>query len=146
VLKGISPLISSDLLVTLHRMGHGDRIVLADAFFPAYRFGVPVVAASGLKTTDLLAAILPLFTLDQYTDAPLTMMQAVPGDELDPKVVSSYETIVRRSQPDRARIRYVERFAFYEEAATSFAIVLTGSVVKYANLMLTKGVTPILEG
>jgi L-fucose mutarotase len=145
VLNGISPLISSDLLATLHRMGHGDRLVLADAFFPAYRFGIPVIPAPGLPATDLLAAILPLFTLDQYTDSPLTMMQAVPGDELDPEVAVSYETIVRRFQPDRVSIRYVERFAFYEEAATSFAIVLTGSVVKYANLMLTKGVTPISD-
>ncbi len=31
MLKGISPLISSELLAILHRMGHGDRLVFADA-------------------------------------------------------------------------------------------------------------------
>jgi L-fucose mutarotase len=34
MLLGISPLISPDLLAVLHRMGHGDEIVLADAHFP----------------------------------------------------------------------------------------------------------------
>ena len=34
MLKGISPVISPDLLYTLHVMGHGDEIVLADAHFP----------------------------------------------------------------------------------------------------------------
>jgi L-fucose mutarotase len=122
-------------------MGHGDRLVFADAFFPGYSLGPPVVTASGLEITDLLGAVLPLFTLDQYTDSPLTMMQAVPGDELDPEVAASYQTVVANFEPDRAHIRYVERHAFYEEAATSFAIVLTGSARKYANLMIAKGVT-----
>ena len=34
MLKGISPLISPELLGVLARMGHGDEIVLADAHFP----------------------------------------------------------------------------------------------------------------
>ena len=35
MLKGISPLISPELLKVLCEMGHGDEIVLADANFPA---------------------------------------------------------------------------------------------------------------
>ena len=35
MLKGISPLISPDLLKVLAQMGHGDEIVLSDAHFPA---------------------------------------------------------------------------------------------------------------
>jgi L-fucose mutarotase/ribose pyranase (RbsD/FucU family) len=38
MLKGISPLFSPELLVTIYRMGHGDEIVLADAHFPGQRF------------------------------------------------------------------------------------------------------------
>jgi L-fucose mutarotase len=34
MLIGISSLISPELLAVLHRMGHGDEIVLADAHFP----------------------------------------------------------------------------------------------------------------
>lgn len=36
MLKGISPLLSPDLLKLLAEMGHGDELVLADAHFPAY--------------------------------------------------------------------------------------------------------------
>jgi L-fucose mutarotase len=34
MLIGVSPVISPELLSVLHRMGHGDEIVLGDAFFP----------------------------------------------------------------------------------------------------------------
>ena len=36
MLKGISPLISPELLKILCEMGHGDEIVLSDAHFPAH--------------------------------------------------------------------------------------------------------------
>ena len=39
MLKGISPLISPELLKVLCEMGHGDEIVLADANFPAESMG-----------------------------------------------------------------------------------------------------------
>ena len=39
MLKGISPLISPELLKVLCEMGHGDEIVLADANFPAEAWG-----------------------------------------------------------------------------------------------------------
>jgi L-fucose mutarotase len=35
MLKGISRYLSPELLAVLHRRGHGDEIVLADAHFPA---------------------------------------------------------------------------------------------------------------
>ena len=33
MLVGISSLISPELLITMHRMGHGDELVIADAHF-----------------------------------------------------------------------------------------------------------------
>ena len=35
MLKGLDPLLSPDLLMTLRAMGHGDDIALVDANFPA---------------------------------------------------------------------------------------------------------------
>ena len=77
MLKGISPLISPELLATLARMGHGDEIVLADAHFPGDSFNLNVIRADGLRIADLLDAILPLFELDAYVPTPLFMMAAV---------------------------------------------------------------------
>ena len=57
MLKGISPLISPELLEVLARMGHGDEIVLADAHFPGESFNSRIVRADGLRITALLEAI-----------------------------------------------------------------------------------------
>ena len=67
--KGISPLISPELLKVLCEMGHGDEIVLADANFPAESMGQRVVRADGIGAAELLRAILPLFPLDQYDES-----------------------------------------------------------------------------
>jgi L-fucose mutarotase len=144
MLKGISPLISPELLSVLARMGHGDEIVLADAHFPGETFNPHVVRADGLKIADLLAAILPLFELDAYVDHPLAMMAAVPGDTLDPLVEEGYLRSIHKTNPTAAPVERAERFAFYERAKKAFAVVMTGETAKYGNIILKKGVTPIL--
>ncbi len=143
MLIGISPLISPELLATLHRMGHGDEIVLADAHFPGESVGQQVLRADGLRIAPLLDGILPLFALDSYVDNPLLMIAAVPGDTLDPQVESDYRTAVDNHWPQTPPIQRLERFAFYERAQQAFAIVMTGETAKYGNIILKKGVTPI---
>ncbi|MDF1737544.1 MAG: L-fucose mutarotase [Verrucomicrobiales bacterium] len=142
MLKGISPLISPELLSVLARMGHGDQIVLADAHFPGESTNPRCLRADGLLIADLLDAILPLFELDGYVEAPLLMMAPVEGDELDLDVESAFDKVVKKHAPETAPIARLERFAFYEEAAGAFAVVMTGDTAKYGNLILTKGVTP----
>lgn len=142
MLKGISPRLSPELLAALHRMGHGDDLVLADAHFPGHSLGPPVVRADGLGVADLLEAILPLFELDSYVEAPLVMMAAVPGDSLDPAVEAAYRAVVDRHAPKAPPVTRVERRAFYDLARGAFVIVMTGETRKYGNLLLKKGVTP----
>lgn len=143
MLKGISPLFSPELLATLYRMGHGDEIVLADAHFPGESLGVPVVRADGLPVASLLDAILPLFELDSYVEAPVLMMAVVPGDTADPAVEREYRQVIDRHQPAAPPIQRLERFAFYGRCRSAFAIVMTGDTRKYANVILKKGVTPV---
>ena len=143
MLKGISPLISPELLAVLARMGHGDEIVLADAHFPGETMNNRVLRADGLNIADLLEAILPLFELDAYVPYPLAMMAVVPGDSLDPKVEQRYLESIRKSNPKVALIERVDRFAVYERAKNAFAVVMTGETAKYGNIILKKGVTPL---
>ena len=142
MLKGLSPLLSPDLLATLCRMGHGDGLVLADAHFPADTVGRRVLRADGLRIAPLLEAILPLFELDSYVPHPLAMMAPVAGDRLDPAVEARYREAVDRLAPGTPAIERVDRFAFYERAKAAFAVVLTGDLAPYGNLLLIKGVTP----
>lgn len=143
MLKGISPLINPELLVTMMRMGHGDEIVLADAHFPGHSLGVPVIRADGLMVDDLLDAMLPLFELDDYVEAPLLMMQILEGDELDPTVEQAYRVPVDKHAPGTPAIARIDRFEFYERSKKAFAVVMTGETRKYGNLLMKKGVTPI---
>ncbi len=140
MLKGISKFVGPELLATLHRMGHGDEIVLADAHFPGHSLGVPVLRADGISVVQLLEGILPLFELDTYAP-PLGMMEVVPGDALDPAVERDYMEVVRRFAPGAPGPVRVERQAFYERARGAFAVVMTGEGRKYGNLLLKKGVT-----
>ena len=142
MLKGISPVISPELLTVLARMGHGDEIILADAHFPGETFNTRVLRADGIRIPDLLSAILPLFELDSYVDNPLIMMAAVQGDELDPSVEESYLQSIHFTNPNVPAIKRIERFAFYERSKSAFAVVMTGETAKYGNIILRKGVTP----
>jgi len=143
MLKGISPLISPELLAVMARMGHGDELILADAHFPGETFNNRIIRADGLRIPDLLLGILPLYELDSYVPAPLIMMAAVAGDELDPKVEESYLKSIHVTNPNVAPIQRIDRFEFYERAKKAFAVVMTGETAKYGNIILKKGVTPL---
>lgn len=124
-------------------MGHGDEVILADAHFPGHTFNDNVIRADGLRIPELLHAILPLFELDSYVDAPLAMMAAVKGDTLDPSVEQSYRVPVDKHAPGTAAIERIDRFDFYDRAKDAYLVVMTGETAKYGNIILKKGVTPI---
>jgi L-fucose mutarotase len=142
MLKGISKYIGPELLALLHRMGHGDEIILADAHFPGHSSGPQVLRAEGITVAQLLEGILPLFELDSYA-SPLVMMQAAPQDTLDPEVESDYMEVIRKYAPGAPHPERIERHAFYARARAAYAIVMTGELRKYGNLLLKKGVTPV---
>ena len=142
MLKGISPALSPDLLKTLAEMGHGDEIVISDAHFPAHTFGragARVMRADGVGADRLLKGIAPLFELDSYA-TPVVMMAAVEGDTLDPDVERRYRAALGYT----GRIDRMERYSFYERAQKAYAIVLSGETAKYGNIILKKGVTPLV--
>ncbi len=139
MLKTISPLISPELLIMLHKMGHGDEIVFADAHFPAYSFNDVVYRADGIEVSSLLDAVIPLFELDEYVEDKAVMMQAVSGDSLPEGLAEEYQACL----PQSAKIQFIDRFAFYERAKKASCVVLTGTTRKYGNIILKKGVTPL---
>jgi L-fucose mutarotase len=70
------------------------------------------------------------------------MMAAVEGDTLDPKVDSSYINSIKKSNPQIQTVERIDRFDFYDRAREAFAVVMTGEMAKYGNIILKKGVTP----
>ena len=75
MLKGISPILTPDLLKVLAEMGHGDELVIGDCNFPAASMGQRCVRQDGQNADELLNAILDLFPLDTYVEAPVTLMR-----------------------------------------------------------------------
>jgi len=143
MLIGVNPVINPQLLDALFRMGHGDEIVLADAFFPGDSVNTRVIRADGIKITELLDGILALINLDSYVPRPVVMMAPVPGDSLDETVERSYRAVIDRRWPGTPAAERIERFAFYERAKKAFAVLMTGETVKYGNIILKKGVIPL---
>ena len=143
MLKGISPLVSPELLFALARMGHGDEIVFADAHFPGESHNDFVIRADGLLIPDLLEAVLPLFELDSYVPTPVIMMNAVEGDTLDSSIEQKYLDVIHLTNPNVKTVLKIDRFDFYERAKKAFVIVMTGDTAKYANVILKKGVTTV---
>jgi L-fucose mutarotase len=143
MLIGISPVIGPELLDALFRMGHGDEIVLADAFFPGDSVNSRVIRADGLRIPLLLDGLLALINLDSYVPHPVAMLAPVPGDTLDESVEKSYRAAIERRWPATPPIERIERFAFYERAKRAFAVLMTGETVKYGNIILKKGVIPL---
>lgn len=143
MLKGIPKILSPELLKVLCEMGHSDRLVIADGNFPAESIGkeAKVIRMDGHGACEVLEAILQLFPLDTYVEHPVNLMQVMPGDNVETPIWKSYEKIVEGADDRGASaIGQIERFAFYEEARSAYAIIATGESALYANVMLQKGV------
>ena len=143
MLKGIPSVLSPELLKVLCEMGHSDRIVIADGNFPGESMGknAKVVRLDGHGVPEILDAILQVFPLDTYVEHPVNLMEVMPGDPVETPIWDEYKEIISRHD-DRgsAVVGNIERFAFYDEAKTAYAIVATGEMAVYANVMLQKGV------
>ena len=143
MLKGISPLLSPELLKVLCEMGHGDELVIADGNFPCESMGknVVVIRADGHGVPELLDAILRLIPLDAYVEKPVALMEVVPGDTCPiPEIWDVYKKILNQYEPNNCAIDMTERFAFYERAKKAYLIIATGETAIYANILLKKGV------
>ena len=143
MLKGIPKILSPELLKVLCEMGHSDRIVIADGNFPCESMGknAKVIRCDGHGVPELLDAILKVFPLDTYVETPVSLMQVMPGDNVETPIWDEYEKIVSKfDNRGKNAIGQIERFAFYEEAKKAYAIIATGESALYANIMLQKGV------
>lgn len=133
MLSGIDPVLCGELLLHLDAMGHSDAVVVADAHFPADRLAQRLVVLPGLETPRVLAAIRSVLPLD---DAPgLDLMAVADADELPVQ-----RELMAAAGVDRAGVRFVDRFAFYELVEQAYLVVRTGETRTYGNALLRKGV------
>ena len=143
MLKGIPKILSPELLKVLCEMGHSDRLVISDGNFPAESMGknAIVLRCDGHGVQEILDAILQVFPLDTYVEHPVNLIEVMPGDNVETPIWDTYKEIVAKYDDRGANaIGNIERFAFYEESKTAYAIIATSEKALYANIMLQKGV------
>ncbi len=144
MLKGIDPLFTPALLKVLAEMGHGDEIVVVDANFTAASLGAgkQVIALPGAGVQRTCEALLSLLPLDQTVAQPVAYMKVCGTAE-------GYRSALQRALVDALaagghaapeQCEPVERFAFYDRVRQAYAIVHTGELQPYANIILKKGV------
>ena len=142
MLRGLDPILSPELLYTLRAMGHGDEIVIADANFPAEASARTLIRLDGIEATRVLAAVLSVMPLDSFVDDPAISMQMVDDPDGVPPVIGEFQKVIDQTADHPARIRPLERFAFYDRARDAFAVIQTGERRFYGNVILKKGVLP----
>ncbi len=143
MLKGIPKILSPELLKALCEMGHSDRLVISDGNFPSESMGKDaiVIRCDGHGVPEVLDAILELFPLDTYVECPVNLMEVMTGDTVETPIWEEYKKIISKYDDRGAKaVGNIERFKFYEEAKTAYAIIATGERALYANVMLQKGV------
>lgn len=141
MLTGIDPLLSGDLLRILDHMGHNDTLLVADAHYPSYAMGVPVVdLAAG--TPEVVRAIRTVFPIDLYAGPSITLMTPEPGTGEDVQA----ELQDSAKAPEADRIEWIDRFPFYERGREVFAVVRSMEARKYGCVLLRKGVVGDEDG
>ena len=141
MLKGIDPLLTPDLLHALASAGHGDVVAVVDANFPAARVARQLVALPGSDAPCVTDAILSVLPIDDFLPDPVRRMQVVGDPDAWPEVQKQ----VQAELGPALALGGIERFAFYEAAKASFAVVQVGDPRPYGCFLFRKGVIAATE-
>ena len=140
MLLGIDPLLGPDLLHALCAMGHGDEIAIVDANFPATSLGARVVEVRGANSPAVLNAVLSVLPLDTFAVPAVHTMEVVGDPAAVPPPVAEIAAVLSERGLGDCEVGRLERHAFYARAQRAFAIVRTGELRPYGNVLLVKGV------
>jgi len=146
LLKGIDPLLTADVLHILRSMGHGDKLCVCDCNFPAAQVATKTTSGKHVILTvslpEALKAISSVLPLDFFETKQAVYMAPQEGVEMPPagvEVVTALKNAIFENCGGDTRIDPMERFSFYDEAKTCFAVIQTMERRPYGNVILSKG-------
>jgi L-fucose mutarotase len=145
MLKGIDARLSADVLYALRAMGHGDVLVVADTNFPADSIARETVLGELLTMHNLTAAeaveaILSVMPLDTFVEDFAARMEVVGSPDEVPDVQQEVQRAIDSAEGRPRPMIGVERFAFYDRARQSYAVIQTGERRFYGCFLFRKGV------
>ena len=144
MLININPVLSPELLFHLRSMGHGEKLILADANFPSNTTNEKVIRLDGVNIKDAATAILSVFPLDSFVaskgGSPAIRMEV--DDKPDELTETHKEFIeaVKTVSGENWKVGSISRKDFYEAAKKAYCIVTTTDARPFGCFVLTKGV------
>ena len=140
MLINIDPILSPELLHALRSMGHGDKLVLADANFPSAALAKKLIRLDGANIPNAAKAILSVLPLDSFVDYPVERMEIDGNPDEINDVHQDLIDVLKNSAGDKWKVGSIERFKFYEEAKQAYMIVSTTDARAFGCFIITKGV------
>ena len=145
MLKGIDNRLNADVLACLRAMGHGDVLIVADTNFPADSVARATVTGQllrmeNLTCADAVRAILSVLPLDTFVDDFAGRMEVVGDPAAIPPVQAEVQAEIDAAEGRPRPMIGIERFAFYDMARKSYAVIQTGEPRFYGCFMFRKGV------
>ena len=144
MLININPILSPELLFHLRSMGHGERLILADANFPANTCNDKVIRLDGVGIKEAASAILSVFPLDSFVvsqggSSALRMEVDDKPEELT-ETHKEFIDVVKKVSGANWKVGSISRQDFYKEAKDGYCIVTTTDARPFGCFILTKGV------
>ncbi|RVI33715.1 RbsD/FucU family protein [Sinorhizobium meliloti] len=139
MLKGISPILSPELLSTLRAMGHGDEIALVDGNYPGLEHARRLIRLDGHPLVPVLDAVLSILPIDDFV--PEAIFRATvkqDRDALDP-VHRDIIACCRKHEPAQPVVPLLGA-DFYQRVKAAHAVVQTSEPRLYGNVILRRGV------
>ena len=140
MLINIDPILSPELLHALRSMGHGDKLVLADANFPSASLAKKLIRLDGVNIPNAAKAILSVLPLDSFIDYPVERMEIDNNPDEINDVHQDLIDVLKISAGDKWKVGSIERFKFYEKAKQAYMIVSTTDARAFGCFIITKGV------
>ena len=116
----IDPVLSPDLLFHLRSMGHGEKLILADANFPAYTTNEKVIRLDGVGIKEAACAILSVFPLDSFINSkgvsPALRMEVDDKPEELTETHNEFIEVVKKISGENWNVGSISRQEFYQEA------------------------------
>ena len=140
MLINIDPILSPDLLHALQSMGHGDKLVLADANFPSASLAKKLIRLDGVNIPAAAKAIFSVLPLDSFIDYPVERMEIDNNPNEINDVHQDLIEVLKINAGAKWNVGSIERFKFYEQAKQAYMIVSTTDARAFGCFIITKGV------
>ena len=144
MLININPVLSPELLFHLRSMGHGEKLILTDANFPANTSNDKVIRLDGVGIKDAASAILSVFPLDSFIvsqgGSPALRMEVDDKPEELTETHNEFIEAVKKVSGENWKVGSISRQDFYIEAKKAYCIVTTTDARPFGCFILTKGV------